>query len=309
MPSHVTTTMVVPGGTGVLTESVERFQLLDGLRGRLGIRSARLGEVTIARVRSTGHDIVSRNSGVVAFIAPIRGTLSVEAGGRVLETRAGAASYFRPGRRVAMVRPPGAATFEAIGVVAPRGDRRAAGSESPPGVLFPSAAADARARALEGYMRFLLGELASNDSPLHGKGAVRASEALILNLLAEFDLSPGFAGVRRVSTSEAHVRRAEEIIRARSDEPLTLDGLALEVGVGLRALQAAFHDRRGTTPRAMLTATRLERARERLLLDHPVPSVAAAAFLSGFVHLGRFAAAYRGQFGETPSETLRRRRG
>jgi transcriptional regulator GlxA family with amidase domain len=58
----------------------------------------------------------------------------------------------------------------------------------------------------------------------------------------------------------------------------------------------------------MLTTTRLERARERLLLDHPVPGVAAAAFLSGFVHLGRFAAAYRGQFDEAPSETLRRRR-
>jgi AraC-like DNA-binding protein len=37
--------------------------------------------------------------------------------------------------------------------------------------------------------------------------------------------------------------------------------------------------------------------------------VSDAALDSGFVHLGRFAVAYRRRYGESPSETLRRTRG
>ena len=67
-------------------------------------------------------------------------------------------------------------------------------------------------------------------------------------------------------------------------------------------------DRRslGTTPMAYLRRLRLEKTRHELSTAEPgAVSVTNVATRRGFVHLGRFAAAYSRAFGETPSETLR----
>jgi len=51
----------------------------------------------------------------------------------------------------------------------------------------------------------------------------------------------------------------------------------------------------------------LDEARRRLLDGDPRPSsVTNVATGLGLFHLGRFAGNYRGQFGESPSDTLRR---
>ena len=56
-----------------------------------------------------------------------------------------------------------------------------------------------------------------------------------------------------------------------------------------------------------LQQVRLRRARELLLEASPAEAtVAAVASGLGLTHRGRFAAAYRRQFGESPAETLRR---
>ena len=57
-----------------------------------------------------------------------------------------------------------------------------------------------------------------------------------------------------------------------------------------------------------LDPRRLLLARERLLSGANVTTVAAVAESCGFTRLGAFAAAYARRFGESPSETLRRRR-
>jgi AraC-like DNA-binding protein len=57
-----------------------------------------------------------------------------------------------------------------------------------------------------------------------------------------------------------------------------------------------------------LQIRRLTLAR-RILRDGGGPGLVKQVALDcGFWHFGRFALAYRGQFGETPSETLARRR-
>ena len=114
---------------------------------------------------------------------------------------------------------------------------------------------------------------------------------------------------RRVFPAFHRVRQAEEMMRAHSDEPLSVLDLANALGVSLRSLQLAFAEvHGGLSPRDVLNRIRLEKARARLLAADGDGQVTTVAMDSGFSHLGRFSQAYARAFGEKPSETLFRRR-
>ncbi len=98
-----------------------------------------------------------------------------------------------------------------------------------------------------------------------------------------------------------HVHRAEAHLRAHATEPLQVSSLAAACGCSVRLLQLDFRRFRGLTPHAALRHIRLERARADLLAgDGPVAAIARRYLFS---NSGRFAAAYAGQFGETPADT------
>ncbi len=99
---------------------------------------------------------------------------------------------------------------------------------------------------------------------------------------------------------------AEELMAASCTEEITAEGLAEATGVSVRSLQRAFRTHRRTTPLAFLRERRFEEARARLLAE-PSLSVTEVALACGLVHLGRFSQGYRARFGETPSETRRRK--
>lgn len=105
----------------------------------------------------------------------------------------------------------------------------------------------------------------------------------------------------------ASVRRAEEYIAAHIAEPITLEEIVAAAGAPARSLQIAFQKFRGTTPMNFLRERRLELVRNRLL--DPTVDIAVGAVLRefGLGHAGRFSAAYKQRFGETPSETRARR--
>lgn len=103
-----------------------------------------------------------------------------------------------------------------------------------------------------------------------------------------------------------HVRRAEEFIRAFADRPITLLDIAEAAGVAPRTLQLGYRTVLGVSPVRSLTRERLRRVRYELIAGEGSASVTDVAFRWGFGHLGRFAADYRREFGERPSETLRR---
>ncbi len=103
-----------------------------------------------------------------------------------------------------------------------------------------------------------------------------------------------------------HVKRVQEYLRANAGEPVTADQMALLAGVSLRSLYAGFKEYCGVSPMQYLRSLRLDGARSTLL-NEPECNIASVAMRWGFGHLGRFSSEYKQRFGETPSQSLRRR--
>ena len=106
----------------------------------------------------------------------------------------------------------------------------------------------------------------------------------------------------------------EEYIRAHLQEPLTIERLAEFGNVSPSTLFEAFKHCHGVTPMAFVRQLRLERVRIDLLNPEGIngpgrSSVTDIALRWGFGHLGRFAMEYKRAIGESPSESLRSRRG
>ena len=100
------------------------------------------------------------------------------------------------------------------------------------------------------------------------------------------------------------LKRALEVIDATVQEGISIDALCQYCGVSDRTLDYAFRDRFGKTPAAYIKARRLHKVRYRLKelrgTDIRITDVANGW---GFWHMGQFAADYKRQFDELPSET------
>ena len=104
------------------------------------------------------------------------------------------------------------------------------------------------------------------------------------------------------------VRRAIDFIEAHLSSPITIADIVAATGIPGRTLFKHFRDYKGVTPIRYLRNARFQNVREALLKAEPEQSVTEIAGGCGFVHLGRFSMEYRRRFGESPSETLKRRR-
>ncbi|ACI59509.1 transcriptional regulator, AraC family (plasmid) [Rhizobium leguminosarum bv. trifolii WSM2304] len=104
-----------------------------------------------------------------------------------------------------------------------------------------------------------------------------------------------------------HVRDAIDFMQANVSKPITMAVIAEAVGVSVRALEMGFRSFRETTPAAYLRTLRLRAVRNDLLEPSNRESVRAVCLKWGFFHFGRFSAVYRSVYGESPSETRKRR--
>ena len=103
------------------------------------------------------------------------------------------------------------------------------------------------------------------------------------------------------------VRRAVELLRDRPEQPWTTPALAEAVSVSARTLQDGFARSFGVPPMAYLREIRLDHVHAELVAAEPGSlAVGSVAARWGFLHAGRFSAAYRRRFGCRPSETARR---
>ena len=104
------------------------------------------------------------------------------------------------------------------------------------------------------------------------------------------------------------VQVAEDYALTHAAELLYVTDLCEVAAVSERTLQYAFKEVMGLTPMTYLIRLRLHRVRQALLATgSQSTTVSAAALEWGFWHFGDFARAYKGCFGELPSDTLRRK--
>ena len=150
---------------------------------------------------------------------------------------------------------------------------------------------------------WLYAELDHPDTPLSNEIVAASAQELFLRtivLAATHSRSMQLRGRARAA-APATVRRAEEFMRSNAELPLTLEEIARAAGCCSRALQAAFHAFRGTSPMASLRRIRLELAHQAIMRSEGSVSVTEVAVRYGFSNPGRFASQYQRLFGEYPS--------
>ena len=102
------------------------------------------------------------------------------------------------------------------------------------------------------------------------------------------------------------VRKAEEYMRAHSEDNISIVDLLKVSACSRNVMFAAFRNLRGYTPMEFLKEQRLLRAHKKLSNAPPKGSVSYVATACGFNDLSRFARFYKNRFGEYPSETLKK---
>ena len=115
------------------------------------------------------------------------------------------------------------------------------------------------------------------------------------------------APARGTHTSRTRaLRRALDYIHDHSEQRITIRSLCNAAGVSERTLQYAFRERFDVSPKQFVMSRRLNGVRRQLRRIGTSVRISDVANRWGFWHMGQFAADYRRQFGELPSETSNR---
>jgi AraC-like DNA-binding protein len=286
---------------GKIADNLHEYAFLDERAGRMHVDTMNYCGATLGDVKTNGYDAVTETTRITVLF-PMLGHLNLQSSKTNFEFSSGNALLVQPGSRRSRVRTNRGGQFRMMGAILPPPPGSSRLSAELPSIL--SIAAMPEALSLQGFMQYAFREAQRGDNALFRPLALKSAGALVTDMVhALYDrlipTGPALAGSSRV-------RAAEDYMRSHSEEPLTVTEIANAVGVGPRALQAAFRASHGVTPRQLLAEIRLEKARARLLAPEAEMTVTDAALASGFAHFGRFAAAYRERYGELPSETLRR---
>jgi AraC-like DNA-binding protein len=173
-------------------------------------------------------------------------------------------------------------------------------------IFETSFAAQQRLRGLVARVLSVAPLLADGIGPKPASAAIR--ESLLAGVDAVFaDVVPTRWTTHANSTQMYKLFKSiEEVLSSNLRDPIYSEQLAHQVGVSVRSMHDAVMRYRGMSLHRYLRLRRLWLVHQHLLAG--THSVKASALAFGFWHLGDFAASYRLQFGETPSETLAKAR-
>jgi AraC-like DNA-binding protein len=165
-------------------------------------------------------------------------------------------------------------------------------------------------RSLAGYLLMAAADLEQPDATLRNAVMMTMFEQFIMTGLLlghPHNLSERLRLLEK-PISPRDIKRAVDYMESNLEAPITLSDVVDVSGVPGRTLFKHFQDWTGVSPMRYLRNARFQRAREALRGARAEASVTEIAMSCGFVHMGRFSVDYRRRFGESPSETLGRRR-
>lgn len=137
--------------------------------------------------------------------------------------------------------------------------------------------------------------------------AFAAMEEFLLSVFTTM-LGYGESAGESPRAEQRSLRRAKEYIHANLTAALTLPEIANHACVSPRTLEAVFRRNGDPPPLTYARGQRLAAVHQALRAaanEQRPTNVTEVALDHGFVHMGRFAAQYRRQYGCSPSETLR----
>ena len=244
---------------------------------------------------------------------PLNGWLESRHRGVQMSPSPAMASIYRPDGEIAVTRWPGGTRNVAVKIDQVALERALESLvDGPVDSPIPfTAELPLKGDAAQSWVRLLLmvqRHLDGPDSVLrHSVVSVPLVESLIHGflLVAEHPYRETLAAPAKPGRPAA-VRQAMDIIEARAHLPLSTSALAQQCHISVRTLQEGFRRHLGMSPMAYVRVVRLRHAHRDLRSADPTDNtVAAIAHRWGFTHLGRFAAAHKATYGDTPTETLR----
>jgi AraC-like DNA-binding protein len=269
-----------------------------------------VGDITYETDVALGFD-ESRASYHVCV--PLEGWLESRHRGQQLTSTPRLASVYRPDAEMTATRWPGGSRHLAVKIDQVAVDRALEtlldGSVDSP-IPF-NASLPLKAGAAQDWVRLVLMAHRQLDGPdslmRHAVVWEPLVESLIhgLLLVAEHPYRQALAAPSEPGRPAA-VRDAMDIIEGGPHLPLTISTLARQCHVSVRTLQEGFQRHLGMSPMAYVRVVRLRRAHRDLRSADPCHStVSSIAHRWGFTHLGRFAAAHKTMYGQTPLQALR----
>ncbi|WP_165065981.1 AraC family transcriptional regulator [Paludisphaera rhizosphaerae] len=142
--------------------------------------------------------------------------------------------------------------------------------------------------------------------PARRAASLELLEAALACIATEESPTPPEIGRPRLRRHEI-IRRCLEFIEDQGPGPIRVAALADAASVSDRTVRAAFHDYFGLSPIKYLQMRMLHRVRQTLRRASADSTTVTKVLADhGIWEFGRFACRYREQFGESPSETLRR---
>jgi transcriptional regulator GlxA family with amidase domain len=159
--------------------------------------------------------------------------------------------------------------------------------------------------SLANQCQWAANELSNPGGTLLSENAFVHLRAMFSSLLIEAlaNNAPSWKSTEGAWLGTCAIDDLTEWLRANIRSPLGMAELAARTGVSSRAVQKAFQRHFGCSPTRFITNLRLEDAR-RQICAHSDRSLSEVAISLGFLHYGRFAAAYFNRFGELPSQTM-----
>lgn len=246
---------------------------------------------------------------------PLRGYLEASVGNDSIVCDPGRAAIASPSREHCCFRSESGSTRIQLALTTPAvmGGLAALLGEPPNGPLDFTPAMDLTTgygRSLARYVLTAVADLEQAGSVLWSPSTMRAFEQFLVTALLQSHPHTYSEALRRLDRPivPRDVKRAIDYMDARLDDTITIADLTAVSGVPGRTLFKHFRDWQSVSPMQYLRNARFGRAYRALLAAEPEESVTEIALSCGFGHMGRFSVEYRQRFGESPSETLRRKR-